>query len=85
MRTNLVGRSAVSAMTQTPASGPDAPVTTPAMSSASIGMTSAARAGAGAPPRARIMPAARPSPSPNLVRVDVFVVIVGPPVGGFRE
>jgi hypothetical protein len=37
MRTNFVGRSAVSAMTQTPASGPFGPVTTPPMSSASMG------------------------------------------------
>src|SRR5438552_7420909 len=32
MRTNLVGRSCVSAITHTPASGPFGPVTTPAMS-----------------------------------------------------
>src|SRR5687768_18447974 len=37
MRTNFVGRSVVSAITQTPASGPLGPVTTPAMSSASTG------------------------------------------------
>src|SRR5262245_29814128 len=36
MRANLVGRSVVSAMTQTPASGPAGPVTTPPMSSPSI-------------------------------------------------
>jgi hypothetical protein len=36
--TNLVGRSVVSAITQTPASGPDALVTTPPRSSASIGI-----------------------------------------------
>ena len=34
MRTNFVGRSEVSAMTQTPASGPAGPVTAPPMSSA---------------------------------------------------
>ena len=33
-----MGRSRVSAITQTPASGPSGPVTTPAMSSASIGI-----------------------------------------------
>src|SRR5687768_4818178 len=36
MRTNFVGRSVVSAITQTPASGPLGPVTTPPMSSASM-------------------------------------------------
>src|SRR4051794_4885441 len=36
MRANLVGRSAVSAITQTPASGPLGLVTTPPMSSGSI-------------------------------------------------
>src|SRR6188508_1906749 len=36
MRVNLVGRSVVSAMTHTPASGPLAPVTTPPMSSGSM-------------------------------------------------
>src|SRR6476660_79960 len=38
MRTNLVGRAEVSAITHTPASGPDGPLTTPAMSSLSIGI-----------------------------------------------
>ena len=42
MRANLVGRSAVSAMTQTPASGPFGPVTTPPMSSASMATACAA-------------------------------------------
>ena len=36
MRANRVGRSVVSAITQTPASGPLGPVTTPPMSSLSI-------------------------------------------------
>src|SRR5688500_18658640 len=75
MRTNLVGRSDVSAMTHTPASGPAAPVTTPAMSSVSIGIVSAARRRASvAPARKRAALAARPRPS--LVRVDTLVVML---------
>src|SRR5215470_6610792 len=42
MRANLVGRSVVSAITQTPASGPFDPLTTPPMSSASIATCGAA-------------------------------------------
>jgi hypothetical protein len=38
IRANRVGRSRVSAITQTPASGPFGPATTPPMSSASIGI-----------------------------------------------
>src|SRR5262245_46255830 len=41
MRTNRVGRSVVSATTQTPASGPAGPETTPPMSSLSIGTVAA--------------------------------------------
>src|SRR5215471_3069190 len=40
MRANLVGRSLVSAITHTPASGPFGPLTTPPMSSASIATVS---------------------------------------------
>src|SRR6266480_2422236 len=47
MRTNFVGRSWVSAITHTPASGPFGPVTTPAMSAGSIGTPWAARGHAG--------------------------------------
>src|SRR5438094_7996739 len=47
MRTNLVGRSCVSAITQTPASGPLGPVTTPAMSAAPMDTPWAARGHAG--------------------------------------
>src|SRR2546421_8707309 len=47
MRTNFVGRSWVSAITHTPASGPFGPVTTPAMSVGPIGTPWAARGHAG--------------------------------------
>src|SRR5205823_5156400 len=47
MRMNFVGRSVVSAITQTPASGPFAPVTTPPMSSLSMATAVCARNGAG--------------------------------------
>src|SRR6184192_1623914 len=47
MRTNLVGRSCVSAITQTPASGPLGPVTTPARAAGPIGIVWAARGQAG--------------------------------------
>src|SRR2546421_4664655 len=47
MRMNLVGRSWVSAITHTPASGPFGPVTTPAMSEAPIERPWAARGHAG--------------------------------------
>src|SRR2546430_15985187 len=47
MRTNFVGRSWVSAITHTPASGPFGPVTAPAMSAAPMGTVWAARGHAG--------------------------------------
>src|SRR5436190_16854947 len=60
MRTNFVGRLVVSAMTQTPASGPLGPDTTPPMSSAS---TATAPASCAWPPwpRTAACTAARPS------------------------
>src|SRR5213080_3939309 len=47
MRTNFVGRSWVSAITHTPASGPFGPVTAPAMSAAPMGTPWPARGHAG--------------------------------------
>src|SRR6185503_2598821 len=60
--TNLVGRSEVSAITQTPASGPDAPVTTPPRSSLSI-----ATVAAGCWPRIDVAEVKRRSASPAAV------------------
>src|SRR5215468_5414990 len=58
MRANFVGRSVVSAMTQTPASGPFGPVTTPPMSSASMATAVWARSWAGARARSPATPIA---------------------------
>jgi hypothetical protein len=77
IRTNRVGRSVVSAITQTPASGPEAPVTTPAMSSLSIGIASAAEGRAlPAPTSERATPTARPRPRPNFVGIDALLIIL---------
>src|SRR5438874_9823548 len=66
MRTNLVGRSVVSAMTQTPASGPCGPVTTPPMSLGSTRTACAASDGT-----ARVV--TRPSTAATPQRRIVFI------------
>src|SRR5688572_17653438 len=66
MRTNFVGRSFVSAMTHTPASGPFGPVTTPPMSS---GPTFTAASDVGSAAAASVTHAAARAAMASLLRV----------------
>src|SRR6188768_1702199 len=84
MRTNRVGRSAVSAITQTPASGPRASVTTPPMSSWSIAIAAADWPTA-VEPRQAI--AERPSATNAPASLPVFIAMRSLPseTGGVAE
>src|SRR5688500_13515390 len=68
---NFVGRSEVSAITHTPASGPVAPLTTPAMSSPSIVVPPGAR---------RALQAAQSSAEPATAKSALVVFILAVPL-----
>src|SRR5215218_1133221 len=77
MRTNFVGRSFVSAITHTPASGPFGPVTTPPMS---VGPTSTASRDIGRAAATIATHAAARPPIPN-----VLILVTAPPFDRVRR
>src|SRR6516225_172043 len=76
MRANFVGRSFVSAMTQTPASGPFVLVTTPAMSLASMAIASEVCAETGC-----VIVRAAPRATANTTAASAAVILIPAPFG----